>query len=120
MAHGWDAYLPFRDEFASIDPARYPVEYFDKQVRSGFWRVWGNDRAAIIATIKPYPSGLREVQGIAAAGNLEEIVGLIPLAEEWGRTRGCAGAEIASKPAWTKIMAAHGYRPAQVRLWKEF
>jgi hypothetical protein len=112
--------LPFRDEFAGIDPARYPIEYIEKQVKSGFWRVWGNDKAAIIATIKRYPSGLREVQGIAAAGDLEEIVRLIPLAEEWGRSKGCAGAEIASKPAWAKIMATHGYRPAVVRLWKEF
>jgi hypothetical protein len=112
--------LPFRDEFATIDPARYPIEYIEKQVASGFWRVWSNDRAAIIATIKRYPSGLREVHGLAAAGDLAEIVGLIPLAEEWGRSRGCVGAEIASKPAWAKIMAAHGYKPAQVRLWKEF
>jgi hypothetical protein len=112
--------LPFRDEFATIDPARYPIEYIEKQVASGFWRVWSNDRAAIIATIKRYPSGLREVHGLAAAGDLAEIVGLIPLAEDWGRSRGCVGAEIASKPAWAKIMAAHGYKPAQVRLWKEF
>lgn len=113
-------YQRFRSEFHGIDPERFPADYIDRQVEKGRWRCWGNGRAAILAEIRVYPSGLKEVHGVAAAGELPEIVNLIPKAEAWGRKCRCKGAEIVSRPEWAKVLATHGYRVSQARLWKEF
>ena len=118
MTTGWDAYAPFREEFTALCPEKYPPEYIDAMVSGGAWRCWGNERAAILAEIRTYPSGLREVHGLAAAGDVEAIVELIPLAEDWGRANGCALASIESAPAWTRIMKKHGYVTEQVRIAK--
>jgi hypothetical protein len=108
--------LPFRDEFAAIDPDRFPIEYIEGRVASGDWRVWSTDRAAIIAEIKIYPTGEKEVHGIAAAGELAEIVALIPHAEQWGRDEGCSRAVIESRPGWARLP---GYVLHQVSVRKD-
>lgn len=114
-----EAYLTFRRDFAAIDPARYPIDWIDHQIAAGVYRCWGNEHAAIIAEIHTYPSGLKEVHGVAAAGDLQEIVSLIPNAEQWGREQGCVGAEILSHIGWAKVMASHGYKMSQARVYKE-
>lgn len=114
---GWSAYLPFRHEFIALDPERYPAAYLDAQVAGGSWRCWGNDKAAILAEIKTYPSGVREVHGVAAAGDLRAIVELIPLAEQWGKEAGCGRAVIESRPGWERVMPQ--YETHQVAVRKE-
>lgn len=110
-----EAYLTFRRDFAALDPDRYPVVYFDHQVATGAWRCWGNDRAAILAEIKTYPSGVKEVHGVAAAGDLQEIINLIPRAEEWGREQGCVRAVIESRPGWMRAMPDYELHQVSVR-----
>lgn len=113
-----DAYRRFRDAFAALAPDLYPARYIDEQVSRGFWRCWGNDRAAILAEIKVYPSGLKEVHGVAAAGCLGAIVELIPLAEQWGREAGCVRAVIESRPGWERALP-EGWEVHQVAMRKE-
>lgn len=117
MKTGWDAYEPFRHEFHAIDPDYYPADYMDGQVYAGFWRCWGTPDAAILAELKRYPSGLLEVHGVAAAGNLQAIVDLIPLAEQWGRELGAVRAVIESREGWARLLP--GYEPHQVAVRKE-
>jgi hypothetical protein len=112
-----DAYARFRDEFADIAPDKYPASYIDGQVLSGEWRCWGTERAAIIAEIKTYPSGLKEVHGVAATGDLGEIRALIPLAEQWGRENGCQWAAIESRGGWERLLPE--YQVEQVRIARE-
>lgn len=109
-------YIRFRDIFVALDPDRYPAEWWDHQILSGAFRCWGNDRAAIVAEIKTYPSGLREVHGVAAAGELASIAELIPLAEAWGREAACVRAVIESRPGWAKLP---DYEVHQVAVRKE-
>ena len=116
MMTGWDAYTPFRSEFTALCPEKYPPEYLDAMVASGQWVCWSDGKAAILAEVKVYPSGLREVHGLGAVGDLEAIQGLIPLAEAWGRANGCAIASIESRPAWAKLLT--DYEVEQVRIVK--
>ena len=116
MMTGWGAYLPFRSEFTALCPEKYPPEYLDAMVVSGQWACWSDGKAAILCEMKVYPSGLREVHGLAAAGAVENIIELIPLAEAWGRANGCAIASIESRPAWAKLLP--GYEVEQVRITK--
>lgn len=107
-------YVRFRAEIVSLDPDRYPPEWIDAQVRGGLWRCWGNDEAVILAEVKTFPSGLREVHGLAAAGELAAIKALIPEAEAWGRECGCRDASIESRPEWARLLPE--YRVEQVRI----
>ncbi len=111
----WENYLPFRAAFAALDPERYPGSHIDTKVIGGAYRCWGNENAAILAEIRTYPSGIREVHGLAAAGDLAEILRLIPLAEEWGRAEGCQRAVIESRPGWERILPDYELHQVSVR-----
>lgn len=111
------AYEIFRDDIVTLDPDRYPPSYVDKQVLVGAWRCWGSDRACILAEIRVYPSGVRELHGVAAAGDLHEIAKLIPMAERWGQSLGCVRAVIESRPGWDRVLP--GYEVHQVAVRKE-
>lgn len=115
MTEGVEAFLPFRRAFVDLDPERYPAWYFDEQVLSGAWRCWSDSRAAILAEIREYPSGAKEVHGVAAAGDLEAIVGLIPFAEQWGREEGCSRAVIESRPGWERVLPDYELHQVSVR-----
>lgn len=110
-----EAYLRFRREFIALDPERYPVWYWDQQISTGEWRCWGTDKAAILAEIREYPSGVKEVHGVAAAGELDAIVSLIPYAEQWGREEGCGRAVIESRPGWERVLPDYELHQASVR-----
>jgi hypothetical protein len=115
VVDGAPAYLPFRDELTALDPDRYPAIYIDAQVWSGAWQCWGDGKAAILAEIKTYPSGIREVHGIAAAGDLQSIKALIPLAEAWGKENGCARAVIDSRPGWERALPDYEIHQVSIR-----
>jgi hypothetical protein len=117
----WNAYLRFRDDFAeAIDARLYPIDYLDGLVWAGSAQLIATERSAIVFAVKSYPSGLSDVHGLVAAGNVDEIVGqLIPAAEEWGRRHGCSGALIESRPGWSRILKSSGYEPHQVAVRKE-
>ncbi len=121
MIPEWALYVDWRDAFAGVmNPAYYSIDWLDARLLAGEVRLWGNDRAAIIAEIKTYPTGAKDVCGVVAAGNLQEIiVNLIPQAEEWGRSERCIGAMIISRPEWGTALASHGYAPHQFTIYKE-
>lgn len=118
-------YLHWRGEFAkAMDPRFYDLAYLDDVFVSGLLdgtvRLFANKAAAIMAEIKTYPTGTKDVCGIVAAGDLEAIVALIAQAEDWGRSRGCAGGVIESREGWVKVMKRYGYEPHQVAVRKVF
>lgn len=98
----------------AIDEELYPARFLDWLLDSGQARFWASDRAAIVAEMRSYPSGVLEVHGTVAAGELDAIKALIPLAEDWGRSLGATRASIASSPAWARLMKGAGYLPEQL------
>lgn len=122
MVPDWAGYLEFRDAFASVmDPERYHIQWLDDRVLSGAALFLRSDNAAIVAEVRAYPTGFREVHGLVAAGDLGEIVGeLIPAAEQWGVEQGCGGAIIESRLGWAKALKESGYEMHQVAVRKEF
>jgi hypothetical protein len=119
-------YARFRPLLAeAVDGRFYTIDYLDWLVRTGRAQFWpslaadGRPLAAIVTELRDYP-GCKAIHGLAAAGDLAEIVGLlIPAAEAWGRARGCAFAIIESRPGWQKALRKHGYEPHQVAVRKE-
>jgi len=116
----WDEYMRFRHMFADVlDPDYYPLEWLDGQIWSGKMRLFTTAESAIIVSIKTYPSGLQELVGEVAAGELRDIVSaLIPQSIEWAKSLGCRVAEISSRPAWSRIMRNDGWDTYQVTLKK--
>ena len=110
-------YLAWREHFVSLAPDKYPAEWIDAQVASGAFRCWANMNAAILAEIRTYPSGLKEVHGLAAAGCPASILRLIPSAEAWGRANGCTLASLESRRGWARMLPE--YQENQVRLVKD-
>lgn len=116
------SYLRWRDQFEAVmDPRLYSIEWLDRQMLNGVYRIWPGEGAAIIAGLKHYPTGAVDIEGIVAAGDAEEIVScLIPQAEEWGRSIGCIGALISSREGWGRLLKKHGYGPHQFSIRKVF
>ena len=113
------SYADWRGRFLeAVDESLYPAAWLDRRVADGSARFWGNTDAAILAEIRTYPSGAREVHGMVAAGELDAIMALIPFAERWGRECGCVRASIQSSPAWGRLMAGAGYVPEQLIIAK--
>ena len=114
----WESYLKFRDGFEDIaDPRFYPIEWIDRQVSSGAFKVFANDKAAILAELKTYPGGAVEAHFMAATGDLVEILGLSIAVEAWGRENGAIVSAIESRAAWARIKK--DYYPYQVVLRKD-
>lgn len=115
-----ETYLRFRDAFEqAMDPRLYPIGYLDSLVHSGRAAFWSNDKAAIVAELKAYPSGALVVEGVVAAGEMDGIKVLIPLAENWGRRHGAAMSMISSRPGWAKVLRSAGYAPHQLSIVKD-
>jgi hypothetical protein len=111
----------WRPAFLSlVDPRFYTPEWLDAEIASERIRMIEGDRAAILVTIRTYPTGAAEIHGMAAAGDLSEIVdALIPRAEAWGRAIGCVVATIDSREGWARVLKPRGYAVHQVCLRKE-
>lgn len=113
-------YTFWRPHFiAMLDPELYTPEWLDCELFSGRFRLLVGAQAAILLSIRLYPTGLKEVEGQAASGKLSEIVGdLIPSAEHWARSIRCRTALIQSREGWVRTMKQHGYRLHQSSIRK--
>jgi hypothetical protein len=117
-----EGYIHWRPEFLKVaDPRFYPPEWLDHQVVTGEAQLLKTEHAAILVDMKVYPSGARDVHGVVAAGDLNDICNLlIPAAEAWGRQFGCIGACLESREGWVKALRPSGYVAEQVVLRKDF
>lgn len=115
-----DDYLRWRNDFvALLDPELYPAAWLDDQVASGEMVLFSGEKSAILCSVRVYPSGLKEVHGQAAVGELSSIVStLIPLAESYAKSIGCRYASIASREGWSREMRQHGYTLYQTEIRK--
>lgn len=116
----WSEWLRFRDDFAAmLDPETHTIEWLDGEVATGRMLLFATDASAIIASVRTYPTGLRELEGQAATGNLADIVGdLIPRAEAYARQIGCRYASIASREGWSRMLQGSGYKIHQTMIRK--
>jgi hypothetical protein len=99
-------YADFRDQFAAaMDSAFYNIGWLDGLIESGAAVCITAGASAIIVTVKTYPTGLRQLYGMYAAGDVNEIIEvLIPQAEALGRELGCSIATIESREAWGRLL----------------
>jgi len=113
-------YQAWRQAFHDmLDPRFYPASWLDAEIAAGRMMLMAVEDAAILFSVKVYPSGLKELQGEAACGNREAIVlTLIPAAERWAKSIGCESAVIQSREGWSRVMRKFGYSPYQTSIRK--
>jgi hypothetical protein len=116
-----NCYLRFREQFESIlDLRTHHIEWLDRQVEDGAMRVWGDEKACLLTSIRKFPTGAFEVHVEIAAGDLETLVGkTIREVEAWAREIGALFVTIASRAGWARVMAPHGYASWQHEIRKE-
>ena len=114
-------YLHWRPAFLeAIDERLYPTVWLDSLVTSGKAQFWVSDNAAALTEVRPYPSGLYDLHGLVAAGDVGEVRDiLVPQAEAWARSIGCIGFVIESRPGWAKLLKGNGFEPHQLAVRKE-
>lgn len=115
------SYADWRQAFIQVlDQRLYTPEWLDGMVRDGRAILWTAEDAAILAEVRFYPTGAREIHGLVAAGNIETIKGvLIPQAEEWARAAGCVSSVIESREGWVRSLRSSGYHLYQTAVRKE-
>lgn len=122
IAPEWEDYLRWRDDFAALLDLRfYTVEWLDGEVWSGRIRLFTGKKSAILVMLKAYPTGAFELHGMAAAGELNDLLSsTIPQSEKWAKELGAICAVIDSRPGWGKVMKSHGYDLYQTAIRKMF
>lgn len=119
MQH-WPRYLERRADIAALlDPRCYTMAWLDEQVWCGRIKLWADDAALILAEVRTFPAGSREIHGMMAVGELDGILGLIEQAEQWAINEGIEFASIASRAGWSRVLKSRGYSPHQTNLRKE-
>ena len=113
-------YLHHRADIeALLDPRCYTIDWLDGEVASGRIMTWADRSALILAQVRTFPAGAREIHGMVAVGALQGILGLIERAEAWAVGQGIEFASIASRSGWARVLKSCGYYPHQVELRKE-
>lgn len=72
---------------------------------------------ALVTTMQQYPTGLRDVHGWLAGGNLEEIVKAEPRVADYYKSQGCHRVTITGRDGWLRKMP--GYKKTGVILVKD-
>jgi len=112
-------WLKWRDRFAeAMDGSYQTIESLEKLVLQGRVQFWPGRNAAIITEVQTYPGGERAIQGLWAAGDVAEVMELIPGAEAYGRLHGCTSVLIEGRAGWARPLKALGYAPWSVTLRK--
>lgn len=113
-------YADWRERIGeALDTRFYTLDYLDHVIATGAATFLATERAIIVVEVKRFPAGAMVINGVVAAGELPEVLALIAVAEDLGRSIGCTGAMIESREGWARALKPHGYRPFQVSLFKE-
>lgn len=116
----WDAYQSRRSEIVQVlDQRCHTIDWLDVQILNNEARIFANDDAVIVVTVKQYPAGATELHGLVAVGALVAILPLIEESEDWARGYGITFACIASRPGWKRVLENRGFQLYQVELRKD-
>lgn len=86
-------------------------------IRDGRAQLWPTKNAAMLTSVEVYPSGLKELRGWLAGGELSEIKEWTPIIEAWAKENECRRVLISGRRGWLK--AFDGYYDAGAILAKD-
>lgn len=71
--------------------------------------LWLGENAATVTTISDFANGERVIDAWLSGGDLNEILSMIPVLEDWGRRVGCTQAHVVGRKGWVRTLAPYGY-----------
>lgn len=97
-------YEDWRDRLAEANNPKFiPITYIDELLTNGKAFFLATTEAAMVVELLEYPGGAKAVSVLAAAGDMDEIIG--PLGEEaiaLGWSVGCDHAMIPGRVGWQR------------------
>jgi hypothetical protein len=98
----------------ALDARYYNPEWLDSQVMTGRAIFLPGDDCALVAEVRFYPTGARDIFVIATAGDpIKTRDQMVPQLEAWGRKTGCLAVTGESRGGWAKVL-----RPAAFETYK--
>lgn len=98
-------YQDWRDELARANnPAFIPITHIDKRLSEGTAYFLATTEAAMVVELLAYPGGAKVVSVIAAAGDKDEILGVLgERAMAFGREMGADHAMVPGRDGWRRV-----------------
>lgn len=71
--------------------------------------LWMGDASAMVTTISDWANGERIIEAWLAGGEMQEILAMTPVLEDWGRRVGCTQAHVQGRRGWVRALSPQGY-----------
>lgn len=102
----------------AMDLAFDTMEGLEQMVFQGRLQFWPGRGAAVITEIYTYAGGEKVIQAKWAAGDVAEIMEMVPGIEAFGRMQGCTTALVEGREGWVRPLKPLGYSRWSVTLRK--
>jgi hypothetical protein len=104
----------------ALDSRYYNPEWLDAQVMSGRAIFLHDYLCAVVAEVRFYPTGARDIVVICAAGDAVQLrEAMVPALSDIGRQSGCVAFVVQSRKAWSRILKRSGFEHYQTALRKD-
>ncbi len=115
MTAAVDAFLEGRDPVADFARCRpfleealalagtHDISDVVQGIADGIFHFWPGEKCAAVTQIYQYPRA-RYLHIFIAGGDLQELLGMVPLFKSWARHLGCTKLTLCGRPGWEKAL----------------
>lgn len=88
-------------------------------VAAGQLQFWPGKESVILTELIAYPQ-YKQLHFFVAGGNLAELMAMVPLVEEWGKSQGCTRASLVGRKGWERtFLSRTGWGQALIVMEKQ-
>lgn len=101
---GFERCWPMLERALDEHPGRYRKQDVWQLIETGQSLIWPLKRSAVITSIRVYPTGLKEMWGWLAAGDLDELKQFEPILSDTAKKMGCAAFVLSGRAGWARAL----------------
>lgn len=107
------------DGLRALGISLYSLKDVFNEIADGRAFLWAGSKSCHVVQVYDTPGG-RVVQAWIGAGDLEELLAMVPAIEEWARKeKGCKFAFVTGRRGWIRALRDSGYAEQHTTLSKE-
>ena len=88
-------------------------------ILTGRYVLWPLPSGCMVTEIVTYPRK-RVLNVFLGGGNLDEIVAMHDIFEQFGKANGCSRMTVSGRKGWGRALLKHGWEPMHTSMKKEF